>query len=160
MTIRTRDLTKQWRAGDGRRLAKLLNQAGRAWPGGAWDPRTPEEAERDFREDQLLGSFVAEVNDDIVSLCDLQAKPGERNRAYVPFLTADPDFLGQGYGKAVLLRAVERVCELGIDRVDLHTWAGNLKAVPLYKKSGFMWSPESGNWGVHMQNFTSENTVS
>ena len=154
MTIRTRDLTKQWRPGDGRRLARLLNQAGRAWPGGAWDPRTPEEAERGFHEQQLLAGFVAEVGDDIVSYCNLQAKPDERSRAYIPFLTADPDFLGKGYGKAVLLRAVERVCELGIDRVDLHTWAGNLKAVPLYKKSGFMWSPESGNWGVHMQNFT------
>jgi len=147
-------LTTQWRAGDGKRLARLFNVTGRAWPDGGWDPITPQEAERRAREDRGLGCFVAEVGDKIVSLCDLSAKPTERNRAYVPFLTGDPDYQGRGFGKAVLLRAVERVYQRGIARVDLHTWPGNLKAVPLYKKSGFMWSPGPSDWGVHMQNFT------
>ncbi len=154
MAIATRDLTRDWRTGDAKRLARFLNTTGRGWPGGLWDPQTPEEAERRLREQQFLGAFVAEVGGKIVSLCNVAAKPSETKRAYIPFLTADPDFHGRGYGKAVLLRAVERVYERGIAQVDLHTWPGNMRAVPLYKKSGFMWSPESGQWGVHMENFT------
>ncbi len=154
MRMRTRDLKRDWRRGDAERLARFFNYTGRGWPGGGWDPKTPQEAERRIREQELLGAFVAEVDGRIVSFCNVAARPGERNQAYIPFLTADPDYHGRGLGKAVLLRAVERVWELGISRVDLHTWPGNLKAVPLYKKSGFMWSPESGQWGVHMQNFT------
>jgi ribosomal protein S18 acetylase RimI-like enzyme len=154
MAIHTRDLTRDWRPGDAQRLARFWNATGRGWPGGTWDPQTPEEAERGVREENLLGAFVTEVGGKIVSFCNLVARPDQRNRAYVPFLTADPDFHGKGYGKAVLVRAVERTYELGIGCVDLGTWPGNLKAVPLYKKSGFMWSPESGAWGVHMENYT------
>jgi len=154
MAIQTRDLTAQWRRGDAERLARFMNATGRGWPGGGWDPKTPEEVARRVREQKLLGAFVAEVDGKIVSFCSVAAKPGQRDQAYVPFLTADPDYHGRGFGKAVLLRAIERVYEQGIARVDLHTWPGNLKAVPLYKKSGFMWNPDSGGWGVHMQNFT------
>ncbi len=154
MATPVRDLTKDWRKGDAERLARFFNETGRGWPGGAWDPKTPEESERRVKENRLLGAFVAEVGDEMVAYCSLYAKPNERNRAYVALLTAHPDYHGKGFGKAVLLGAVERVYELGIPRLDLHTWAGNLKAVPLYKKSGFMWSPESGSWGVYMQNFT------
>jgi len=154
MSIPVRDLTRHWRKGDAERLARFLNETGRGWPGGAWDPQTPEEVEREVKERRSLATFVAEVGDEIVSFCSLHAKPKERNRAYVGLLTAHPDYHGRGFGKAVLLAAVEHVYEMGIPRVDLDTWAGNLKAVPLYKKSGFMWSPESGSWGVYMQNFT------
>ncbi len=154
MPIKTRDLTRDWRTDDPERLARFLNKTGRGWPGGGWDPQTPEEAARRLREQKLLGAFVSEEGGDIVSFCSLYSRPNELNRAYVGLLTADPDFHGKGYGKSVLLRAVERVYERGIARVDLHTWPGNMKAVPLYKKSGFMWSPESGQWGVYMQNFT------
>jgi len=153
MAIRTRDLTQQWRPGDAERMARLMNEAGRGWPGGTWDPQTPEEAARRVREQRLLAAFVADEGGLFAAYCNLYAKPNERNRAYVPFLTAHPDYQGKGYGKAVLLSVVERVYELGIPRVDLDTWPGNLKAVPLYKKSGFMWSPES-RWGAYMQNFT------
>jgi ribosomal protein S18 acetylase RimI-like enzyme len=153
MPISTRDLTRDWRTGDAERLARFFNATGRAWPGGGWDPKTPEEVERRFREQQHLGVFVAEAKQQIVSLCVLDAKPDEKNKAYVALLTADPDFHGRGYGKAVLMRAIERVHERRLPWLDLYTWPGNMKAVPLYKKSGFMWSPES-RWGVYMQNFT------
>ncbi len=153
MSIPTRDLTKQWREGDAERLARFWNVTFEGWPFGGHDPITAEEAERRTRERQQVGCFVAEADGKIVSLCDLQAKPTDTTGSYVGLLTADPAYHGRGFGKAVLLRAVERAYERGIDRVDLHTWPGNLKAVPLYKKSGFMWSPES-EWGPYMQNFT------
>ena len=153
MAIRTRDLTKAWRRDDAERMARFMNESGQGWPDGGWDPRTPEEIEREFRESRVMGAFVAEVGDRVVAFCNVAARPGERNRAYIPFLNAHPDFHGKGFGKAVLLSSVERVYDEGIARVDLHTWPGNLKAVPLYKKSGFMWAPDHP-WGVLMQNFT------
>ncbi|MFB3879627.1 MAG: GNAT family N-acetyltransferase [Armatimonadota bacterium] len=154
MPKKIRDLSRDWRPGDAARLARFINKTFEGWPGGGSDPRTPEEAERQVREHASLGVFVTEEEGEFRSFCSAYAKPTETKGAYVGLLTADPDFHGKGYGKAVLLAAVERVYQRGIARVDLHTWPGNMKAVPLYKKSGFMWSPESGQWGVYMQNFT------
>lgn len=153
MAVAIRDLVVDWRPDDAEKLARFMNESGRAWPGGSWDPMTPEDAEARFRDQRYLAAFVVEEGDRIIAYCSLAARPDERHRAYVPLLNAHPDYHGKGYGKAVLLAAVERVYQLGIARVDLHTWAGNLKAVPLYKKSGFMWAPEHP-WGVLMQNFT------
>ena len=39
---------------------------------------------------------------------------------------------------------------MGYPRIDLHTWPGNLSAVPLYKKCGFMW--EKTTRGTHLFN--------
>ncbi len=153
MALRIRDLTKEWRKDDPERMARFWNEASYGWPGGGWDPKTALEMKGFLRDQRRLGRFVAELDGNIVAYCDVNAKPNEKNSAYIPLLNAHPKYHGKGIGKAVLLRSIERVYELGIPRVDLHTWPGNLKAVPLYKKSGFMWSPEE-QWGVLMQNFT------
>lgn len=50
----------------------------------------------------------------------------------------------------LLREMIRRVTELGYRQVTLHTWAGNMKAVPLYKKTGFNWVPETE---VFMRNF-------
>jgi GNAT superfamily N-acetyltransferase len=146
----TRDLKADWRPGDAAKLAQLFNEYGSDWPGGL-GPRntTPEEAERIIRESNSLAVFVAEADDRFVAYCDLAARRGG-HYAYVPFLNAHPEYHGRGFGKAVLLSSIERAIALGYDRVVLHTWGGNLKAVPLYKKSGFMWAPETH---VMMENF-------
>jgi hypothetical protein len=50
----------------------------------------------------------------------------------------------------LLLKAVEFSVKNGDLRQDLHTWASNMKAVPLYKKIGLQWVPKTS---VYMQNF-------
>ncbi|MHC4789023.1 MAG: hypothetical protein ACYS8K_07440, partial [Planctomycetota bacterium] len=40
--------------------------------------------------------------------------------------------------------------EGGFEELGIYTWPGNLKAVPLYKKMGSFWSPDTG---VYLQNF-------
>ncbi len=114
MAIKTRDLTREWRRGDADKLARSFNESSVGWPGGAWDPQTPEEMERRVREFPLLGAFVADEGDHFAAFCSLYAKPNQRLRAYVPLLTALPSYHGKGYGKAVLHRAVERVYEVGL----------------------------------------------
>jgi hypothetical protein len=46
---------------------------------------------------------------------------------------------------------VERTIELGYPRLDIHTWAGNTKAVPLYKKCGYLWEDRENS--THLVNF-------
>jgi len=147
----TRDLTRNWRRGDGLKLATLETEAQTAWPGGGGWQITPENSERDIRESDLLGAFVTEEGDRMVSICTIRAKPGQRGQAYVPYLNCHPDYHGQKHGKAVLWAAVARGFELGFRMIDISTWAANLKAVPLYKKMGFMWQP---NTSVRLENFT------
>jgi GNAT superfamily N-acetyltransferase len=139
----TRNLKTNWRPDDGAKLAQLWNESGPGWPGGFGSGQTTaEEAERSFRDHDLLAAFVAEADDRIVAYCDLTADASGRF-AHVNLLNAHPDYHGRGFGKAVLLSAVDRTIQLGYPRVILGTWPGNLKAVPLYKKAGFMWRPET-----------------
>lgn len=151
MLHKTRNLVADWRKGDASKLARLMMEAAVAWPGGGGWQTTPEEEERHIRESNLIGAFVTEDSRRIISLCTLRAKPGQKEHAFIPHLNCHPDFHGKKHGKSVLWTAVERACEAGYRKVDLYTWPGNLKAVPLYKKMGFMWQPDSA---VHMENFT------
>ncbi|MDF1537914.1 MAG: GNAT family N-acetyltransferase [Candidatus Thorarchaeota archaeon] len=55
----------------------------------------------------------------------------------------NPNYQGQGYGKYMLIEASEIAAKLGKRRIDLHTWGGNLKAMPLYKRTGYNWVPNT-----------------
>ena len=147
----TRDLVTDWRKEDAEKLATLEMEADAAWPGGGGWQTTPEETERHFRQSDLLGAFVTEDGERMVSICTLNAKPGQKEHAFVPHLNCHPKYHGKKYGKAVLRAAVERAYERGYRKVNLYTWPGNMRAVPLYKKTGFMWEPDTS---VHMENFT------
>ncbi len=147
---KTRNLVQDWRKGDAEKLYALEMAADVAWPGGGGWQTTPDEQERDIRENNLLGAFVTETGQKIISICKIRAKPGQQVHAFVPYLNCRPDYHGKKHGKSVLWAALDRAYEDGFQRVDLYTWPGNLKAMPLYKKMGFMWRPDSS---VHMENF-------
>ncbi len=151
MLHKTRNLVEDWRKGDAEKLATLEMEADIAWPGGGGWQTTPDEQEREIRESNLLGAFVTENKQSIISICTIRAKPGQKAHAFIPYLNCHPDYHGKKHGKSVLWAALDRAYEAGFQRVDLYTWPGNLKAVPLYKKMGFMWRPDSS---VHMENFT------
>lgn len=51
----------------------------------------------------------------------------------------------------LVLNAVRKTIELGWPRLDLFTWPGNTKAVPLYKKCGFFWEKRDDT--THLMNF-------
>ena len=151
MLHKTRNLVEDWRKGDAEKLATLEMEADIAWPGGGGWQTTAEEQEREIRESNLLGAFVTANKQRIVSICTIRAKPGQKAQAFIPYLNCHPEYHGKKHGKSVLWAALDRAYEAGFKRVDLYTWPGNLKAVPLYKKMGFMWRPDSS---VHMENFT------
>ena len=151
MLHKTRTLVEDWREGDAEKLAALKMEADVGWPGGGGWQTSPEEQERSIRESNLLGAIVTENEERIISLCTIRTTPGQKAQAFIPHLNCHPDYHGKKHGKSALWGAMDRAFEAGCRKVDLYTWPGNLQAVPLYKKMGFMWRPDSS---VHMENFT------
>ncbi|MCK5133264.1 MAG: GNAT family N-acetyltransferase [Candidatus Sabulitectum sp.] len=97
-----------------------------------------------------LFTLLAFMGDRVVGYCRTSPYGGEADASYVDLVNVVPDIHGMGVGKALLLDAVNRSVKFGMKRIDLHTWSSNMKAVPLYKKTGFFWVPETM---VYMQNY-------
>ena len=85
--------------------------------------------------------MVAYSDNKIVGFCNLVNGEMDPESAYVGLLGVNPYYQGQGFGKALLIESAETAVKAGFRRVDLHTWGGNLKAMPLYKRVGFNWVP-------------------
>ena len=85
-----------------------------------------------------------------VGYCGVYPHWRDADAAYVSILGVIARAQGKKVGKRLLLRAVELAHEKGLKRLDLHTWSGNLNAVPLYKKVGMFWVPETS---VYMQDY-------
>ncbi|NIU39403.1 GNAT family N-acetyltransferase [Candidatus Bathyarchaeota archaeon] len=140
---------------DARKLAELFNSFDKPglWPGG-FTGGVPFTAER------VLDSFpvaqnsicilISTVNGSFTGICSLHPHYEDSDAAYIGVFGVHPEYLGKGHGKALILRAIQTAKEENIKRVDLDTWAGNLRAVPLYKKCGMFWVPETS---VRMQGY-------
>lgn len=144
-----------FRNSDAQKLAELFNtfDRGDLWPGG-FTGGVPFTAER------VLSSFPAGVKNITVlistfkgkftGICSLHPHAEDAEAAYIGVFGVHPDFLGKGHGKAMILKALQIAADSNLRRVDLNTWAGNMRAVPLYKKAGMFWVPETS---VYMQDF-------
>ncbi len=123
-----------------------------SWPGGFGhgEPTTAEEILESMEKHTPLSKFVAISDGKIVGHCDVLENAALKDVYYVGLLGVDPKYQGKKIGKNLLLKANERVIELEKDVITLHTWGGNLKGVPLYKKAGYFWAPETS---VYMESF-------
>ncbi|NHJ86742.1 MAG: GNAT family N-acetyltransferase [Asgard group archaeon] len=139
---------------DAQQLANCFNSWDdpESWPGGFshGDPFTAERILNELEKITPLSKFVAVADGKIVGHCDVLDHFTEEDIVYVGLLGVNPDYQGKKIGKNLLLQATKRAIELEKDEITLHTWGGNLKAVPLYKKIGYFWAPESS---VYMENF-------
>lgn len=135
------------------RVAEMFTAFNELWPGG-FGGRVPydEQRVRDWLDDtSAIADLIAvDADGEPVGYCGLYPHWRDRHAAYVSVLGVVPRVKGKKYGKRLLLRAIEIAAERGISRVDLHTWSGNLNAVPLYKKVGMFWVPETS---VYMQDY-------
>lgn len=157
MSSKKKDVPKiiEFRKEDAPKLAELFNSFDKEglWPGG-FTGGVPYTAER------VLSSFPAGVKNICIlisthkgkftGICSLHPHPEDAEAAYIGVFGVHPDYLGKGHGKSMILKALEIAALNSLRRVDLDTWPGNLRAVPLYKKSGMFWVPETS---VHMQDF-------
>ncbi|MFX1416894.1 MAG: GNAT family N-acetyltransferase, partial [Promethearchaeota archaeon] len=120
---------------DAARLAECLNSFddSDSWPGG-FTHGNPYTAERVLDEKKKRKTFrvlVAYSDDNIIGTCDIAESMMDKNAAYVGVLGVNPAYQGQGFGKALLIEGTNTSAEVGCRRLDLHTWGGNLKAMPL-----------------------------
>ena len=134
------------------RVAAMFNDFDSAWPGGFTRgvEETPERLQETMSRMKRLAILTVECDGEFVGYCDLEAQAGQMDAAYIPLLGARLSHHGKGVGKMLLREMVRRVAALGYKQVTLYTWPGNTKAVPLYKKTGFNWVPETD---VFMRNY-------
>ena len=137
------------------KIADMWNSWDELWPGGFTQgvPYTEERVRQGFAKSNEIAILIAmdTTSENAVGYCSLYPHWRDPDCAYVGLLGVSPQVLGKGVGKRLLMRALDIAIEKGYFRVDLNTWAGNLRAVPLYKKIGFFWHPAGE--GVTMQNY-------
>ncbi len=131
-------------------IADMWNRSAESW-GGQSAPRTEESIIREHENATFLNVFIAMDGDEVVGYCSFSEYQTDEGALFIPLLNVRPDYHGRKIGKALVMKAVERTVELGWPRLDLYTWAGNTKAVPLYKKCGFFW--EERDDSTHLMNF-------
>ncbi len=135
---------------DAKAYAGMVVRSEKGWPWSWGVTFNSRMAKEEIEGSAAVGFYVAEVDGKIVGTTSLFKGLMDRDSGYIGYTNVEPDYQGKKYGKRLLRRAIDRATEDGIERVDLHTWGGNLKALPLYKKMGFHWVPETH---VEMKNF-------
>ncbi|MEM7125554.1 MAG: GNAT family N-acetyltransferase [Chloroflexota bacterium] len=135
-------------------LAVMWNESDHEWPGSFTDgvPMTAERwGESMDKEVALMRLVVVQENGPIVgfgSLWDSNDRKGES--CYVDLLNVHPAHQGRSLCRRMLTQMIDFATEQGYVQVTLGTWTANLKALPLYKKTGFFWRPDTS---VYMENF-------
>ncbi len=133
--------------------AEMFNAFNEIWPGGfrGGIPFDEQRVREWLDNTSAVADLIAVDSDGTpVGYCGLYPHRRDAHAAYISLLGVHPKVLGKKFGKKLLLRVLEIAAEKGIQRVDLDTWSGNLRAVPLYKKVGLFWMPDTS---VYMQDY-------
>lgn len=143
---------RRYEDADAAAVAQMWNESNEGWPGGFTGgiPFTEETIRVWLRKESYIDIFLCMSGDKVVGYCSLQQYAVEPDASYVQLLNCHPKYWGNGVGRDLLKQAVARSTELGYRRLDLHTWPANMRAVPLYKKTGYFWAPGTQ---VHMMNY-------
>jgi len=131
-------------------LAEMWNRSNESWGGGG-TLRTEDTVRREMESSSNLHVFLAVDGKEVVGFCSFAHYRQDEGALYVPLLNVRPDYHGYKVGRNLILHAVRKTVEAGWPRLDLFTWGGNTKAVPMYKKCGFFW--EKNEDYVHLMNF-------
>ncbi|MFW5953296.1 MAG: GNAT family N-acetyltransferase [Candidatus Natronoplasma sp.] len=134
-------------------VTEMFNKFKESWPGGFGGgiPFDEERVSDWFDESSSIADLIAVDEDGIpVGICELTPHWREKNAAYVGLLGVIQRAKGKKFGKRLLLRSIEKAIQESIERVELHTWSGNINAMPLYKKVGMFWVPDTS---VYMQDY-------
>ena len=143
---------RDFRDADCAKVLQMWEESDEAWPGGfAGGAALTEAYIRDWesRSDRV-SLHVIEWGDRIVGYSKVVAKLDDPGRAYLELLNVSPDCHGKGFGRMLVHRAVEDAIARKDRMFDIGTWPANIKSVPLYKKTGFYWLPETD---VYMHNY-------
>ncbi len=131
-------------------VAEMWNKSRDGW-GGSNTVQTEEQVLKQEANSTNLNLYLALDGNQVVGYCGLSEYREDEGALYIPLLNVRDDYHGKKIGKKLVLKALERVIELKWPRLDLYTWPGNTKAVPLYKKCGFFWEDRDDT--THLMNF-------
>ncbi|MFX1473889.1 MAG: GNAT family N-acetyltransferase [Promethearchaeota archaeon] len=133
---------------DAASLAQSMNESEGGWPGGITGgvQHTAERQLEEWERQNKITWLIALSGNKVVGVSTLHPHWEDPEAAYLGFLNVADAYRKQGYGKALLLESVRRVAKEGYRRLYLGTWAGNLNAVPVYKRTGFFWEPGTSVW--------------
>jgi GNAT superfamily N-acetyltransferase len=147
-------MIRPYTSADNTGLAVMWNESDDQWPGTFTGgvPMTAEIVQDWMEKETCLMRFVVEdeTNDSIVGYGSLWESPGRKNSCYVALLNVHPAHQGRSLARRMLTRMVDWATSHGYHRMTIETWPGNLKSVPLYKKVGFFWVPDTD---VYMENY-------
>ncbi|MCM3704854.1 GNAT family N-acetyltransferase [Cytobacillus firmus] len=131
-------------------IAKMWNLSRDSW-GGDTSVMTEEQVKTKEANNGNITLYLALDGEEVVGYCGLSEYKEDGGSLYIPLLNVRPDYHGRKIGKMLVLKALQKTIELGWPRLDLYTWPGNVKAVPLYKKCGFFWEDRDDT--THLMNF-------
>ena len=142
---------REYSPSDADAVARMWNESGVGWPDGWSRVATSDEYWLD-EIDQLdpLVIYLAVEDDRVVAYCELNEDSERADVAWLDLINVHPSAWSHGVGRDLVRRGVELATARGYRRMDLSTWLGNFRAVPLYKKCGFFWRPGTA---VHMENY-------
>ncbi|MBN8235833.1 GNAT family N-acetyltransferase [Halobacillus kuroshimensis] len=130
--------------------AEMWNESRGEW-GGDLVVTTAEDVKEKENASTNLNLFLALDGDKVVGYCGLSEYREDQEALYIPLLNVHPDYHGRKIGRELLKKAIDQTVAYGWPRLDLFTWPGNTKAVPLYKKCGFFWEERDDT--THLMNF-------
>ena len=145
-------ILREFREEDVPKLAQMWRESDSAWPGGFMDgAEVTDELVREWEtQEDPLSRHLIEWDDRIVGYCTVVEQAGHPEYAYLETLNVSPDCHGKGFGRMLIHRAVEDAIDRRLRMFSIDTWPANVKSVPLYKKTGFCWVPETT---VFMENY-------
>lgn len=145
-------IIRDYKTEDTQALAEFFNESEEGWPGGFTGgvEITPEYVRESIEKDDNIAVLLAFHGEKVVGFLKLTKHWVTNDASYVKLLNVHPKFRGRGIGTALLKEAISRTIKAGLNRIDLHTWSGNERAIRLYKKLGFKWVPGTN---VYMQNY-------
>lgn len=133
------------------KVADMWNKSAEGW-NGMNTSRTADVVIREHSNAHHLNVYLAlNPGGEVVGYCSLDKYTQDEGALYINLLNVRPDYHGRKVGKMLVLACVNRTMDLGWPRVDLNTWPGNTKAVPLYKKCGFFWEKREDS--THLMNY-------
>ena len=133
-------------------VADMWNRSGEGW-GGSFDSGvyTAERVVAKRNSGAFFNVYIALKDGEALGYCSFNRYYKDADTAYVHLLNVRPDCQGMGLGKELVLMCVNETIARGMPRLDIHTWPGNTKAVPMYKKCGYFWEDRADT--THLSNY-------
>jgi RimJ/RimL family protein N-acetyltransferase len=131
-------------------IAEMWKKSSEGWNGGFADA-TEESVLKELEASTSINIYLAEKEGEILGLCDFSQYLEDEGALYIKLLNVRYDCHGQGIGRTMVCKSIIRTEELGWPRLDLYTWPGNTKSIPLYKRCGFFLEDRDDT--THLMNF-------